>query len=323
VTFSNYARLHNVEKFRFDIAVVNAIHMVGTCSQALLAVHQYHFRLAFTLDCLGTLQTCHKVVNKWFWRLSTKATSVCSAGFLHVLSRWILSWAHHFNFYRAIDSLMWLAISVWFWLWWANLNLTKDGNPTFSHRTGRKALQSFQGKKPDVISSSIDMKSLSRSQKPVYVLSWDRLCSVQQTPLVFPTKGSALRNSCWGMQGWSLVLERQKGNIESFQCGKVLKNWNTLGRSYPFAWLSFLQWRSFMWCIAQPNIVLLVGEKGSLMSFDVISLNMDTKSLGRSQKWPYVSAFDCFCSVQQISLIFPTSAEHGPWLTFALTWHGP
>ena len=30
-------------------------------------------------------------------------------------------------------------ISVWFWLWRTDLNLTKDGNPTLTHRTGRKA----------------------------------------------------------------------------------------------------------------------------------------------------------------------------------------
>ena len=62
VVLQDFTSSYNiVAKFRFDIAYVHAIHLGRTCSrQPLLAVHQYHFGLAFALACLGTLQNCQK-----------------------------------------------------------------------------------------------------------------------------------------------------------------------------------------------------------------------------------------------------------------------
>lgn len=67
-----------------------------------------------------------------FWRLFTAATSAC---LLQVLGRWILKRAHHSICVGAMNNL---SISVWFWLWRTDLKLTKDGNPTLTHRAGRK-----------------------------------------------------------------------------------------------------------------------------------------------------------------------------------------
>jgi len=88
VVLQDFTSSYNiVAKFRFDIAYVHAIHLGRTCSrQPLLAVHQYHFGLAFALACLGTCKivkkTCRQVLR--CSRLSTKATSVFSACFLHI-----------------------------------------------------------------------------------------------------------------------------------------------------------------------------------------------------------------------------------------------
>ena len=38
-----------------------------------------------------------------------------------------LDGVHHFNFFGAMNSLMWLAVSVWFWLCQTNLNWLKMG----------------------------------------------------------------------------------------------------------------------------------------------------------------------------------------------------
>ena len=62
VVLQDFTSSYNiVAKFRFDIAYVHAIHLGRTCSrQPLLAVHQYHFGLAFALACLGTCKIVKK-----------------------------------------------------------------------------------------------------------------------------------------------------------------------------------------------------------------------------------------------------------------------
>ena len=112
-----------VAKFRFDIAYVHAIHLGRTCSrQPLLAVHQYHFGLAFALACLGTLQNCQKNMPAGpalFKAFHQSNLSVLSLLPPHFWSRWILKWANHSIFFGAMSSLFWLAISfdepIWVW----------------------------------------------------------------------------------------------------------------------------------------------------------------------------------------------------------------
>ena len=109
-----------------------------------------------------------------------------------------------------------LSISVWFWLWRTDLNLTKDGNPTLTHRTGRKT-RFFSGtgalchlfqhgcEIPEQKSKAAHVSACATFNKEPWFY-WQRA-------------GSALRksSSCWGVRG-------QTGNIESFQRRKVLKN---------------------------------------------------------------------------------------------------
>ena len=146
------------------------------------------------------------------------------------LSRWILKWANHSIFFKAMSSLFWLAIYLGFWLWRTNLSLTKDGNILFGER------------EPDVISLNMNMKSQSRSQKPPYVSAWGWL-STRRAKLI---TGSEMPN--W--EHW--IVPMQQG---------VENNWKALWRSHPFVWRNFVRWCSFMWwSFAQPNIVVFVGE---------------------------------------------------------------
>ena len=182
-----------------------------------------------------------------FWRLFTAATSACS---LQVLGRWILKWAHHSKCVGAMNKL---SISVWFWLWRTDLNLTKDGNPTLTHRTGRKTwFFSGIGALCHLFQHGCEIPE-QKSKAALRLRMW--LCAAfnKQPWFYWQRAGSALckSSSCWGVRG-------QTGNIESFQRRKVLeKSENTLRRRHPFA----LRWRSFTWwSFAQPRIVLFEGK---------------------------------------------------------------
>ena len=116
----------------------------------------------------------------------------------------------------------------------------------------------------DVISLNMEKKSLSRSRKQAYVSLYDRLCRVRQTTLVFLTKGW-LRRIVPVVEVCEVDHRFRKaklGALNRSNAAKFWKNWNTLRRSHPFVWRSFVWWRSFMWwSVASPSIIVFAGDR--------------------------------------------------------------
>ena len=219
---------HIVEKFHFDIAVIHAIHMGRTrvwsssCSTSKWFRPRIHPSLPGNFANLKKCeQTAFGSVLR-FWRLSTYqrlwAGESCNEHITPIFSeQWTAcsGWSPPFDF--GFDEL------IWIWL--------KIGIPTWLIAlAGRLSILSRKG----TWCHRFEHRYEITEQKSAAVLRLGTLPLVQRSannPGFFRQRaGSALHNSssCWGIRGWSRVLVGQTGNIESFQCSKVLKTTETL-----------------------------------------------------------------------------------------------
>ena len=125
------------------------------------------------------------------------------------------------------------------------------------------------------------------------LISWHEAASLDFLSICLVDEIQCREDSSWGKGTWCYLFKRIDWHIDRYE---ILEQKSK-------AALRLRMWPLVQRSANNPGF----PDKGH----NVISLNMDKKSVSRSQKRPYVCACDHLCSVQQTTLVFPTKG----WLS--------